>query len=116
MSLRGIVLTIAEKDIMTTTLEEEPTIKESPVSGQKEFSQQEVERFIGLNLPEQDRPVAKTTMRNISGRYWRINIWGKKINSECMFGDGEILQSLFIRIDIEDDKMVYIDVSAGRDL
>ncbi len=84
--------------------------KPSKVSGS-------VKSFIKKNLPSISRPVTKINFVNVSPSYWRVNIWGKKLNSTCPFGDNEIIMSKFIRIDLDEDgQYVYNDVTDGKGL
>ena len=83
----------------------------------KTHTQKDIENFIKGNLPQLDRPIIKTSLSNVTPSYWRVNVWGKKINSTCSFGDNEILLSKFVRIDLDNDgKMIYNDVTDGKEL
>ena len=102
---------------MTMTAElPESESKPQKVSKPKKVAK-DPEKFIKQNLPEIDRPIIKTTMSNVSPSYWRVNIWAKKLNSECAFGDNEIIMSKFIRLDVDKDgQYVYNDVTEGKEL
>jgi len=97
---------------------EEPDFKTQQVSKTKAKSNsKDVEKFIKQNLPTIDRPIIKTTMANVAPSYWRVNVWGRKLNSECAFGDNEIIMSKFIRIDVDEDgNLVYNDMTEGKEL
>lgn len=94
---------------------EEPIVTQEesnkPVN-KKDFN---VEKFIKDNLPVLDRVIIKINCHHITKSYWRINIWGKKLNSEAMFGDNEIVLSKFVRIDVDKNgNMKYNDVTDGK--
>lgn len=76
-----------------------------------------VEKFIRDNLPKFDRPVLKVSLSKVSPSYWRVNVWGRKKDSACTFGDNEIITSKFVRIDVDKDgQYVYNDVTEGKGL
>jgi len=96
---------------------EHPSVDEQMEIATPNYTKKDYENFIKKMIEKPTRPVTRTTMCQITDSYWRINLWGKKENSRCMFGDNEILLSKFIRVDIDNDgKMVYNDVSEGKQL
>lgn len=99
-----------ESTLEDTVTQEVPTVKRP----QRKL---DVEAFIKKSLPTFNRPVIKITMANVTPSYWRVNVWGKKLNSECAYGDNEIICSKFIRIDVDKDgQYVYNDVTDGKEV
>jgi len=97
------------------TVDEQPVVKPQVTKPSKVSGS--VESFIKKNLPSISRPIIKVTLSNVSPSYWRVNVWGKKINSTCAFGDNEIIMSKFVRIDVDKDgQYVYNDVTDGKGL
>ena len=102
---------------MTTIEKPDPKAPEDQEPIKKKVVNKDPKRFIKDNLGNFDRPITKITMTNVSPSYWRVNIWGKKANSTCAFGDNEIITSKFIRLDIDKDgSFVYNDITDGKEL
>lgn len=104
---------------MVMTAVEQPDSKKEkkPSNSEVEYSTKDYENFIKNNLEAVERPINRIVISNVSPSYWRINIWGRKENSEVAFGDNEIILSKFVRIDIDKEgKMVYNDVTDGKEL
>ena len=102
-------MTATEKPDSKTPEDQEP-IKPKPVN-------KDPKRFIKDNLGDFGRPITKITMTNVSPSYWRVNVWGRKANSTCSFGDNEIITSKFIRLDVDKDgSLVYNDVTSGKEI
>lgn len=101
---------------MSMATMEKPAAKNQDKS-KPSYKDKDYESFIKKNIPEIDRTIIKINITNITPSYWRVNVWGKKLNSTCAFGDNEIIMSKFIRIDLDSDgQMVYNDVSDGKNL
>lgn len=100
---------------MEATLDE-PTVEE-PQPTKRPKRKLDVEAFIKKSLGTFNRPVTRITMSNVSPSYWRVNVWGRKPNDDCMVGNNEIIVSKFIRIDLDKDgQYVYNDVTEGKTL
>lgn len=80
-----------------------------------DYTDEDYKEFININL-RIPKGTTRTTMCNVYGSYWRINMWGK-VYPFNVFPENRILDSRFIRIDIDSiGRMNYNDVTDGNKL
>lgn len=80
-----------------------------------DYTDEDYKEFININL-RIPKGTTRTTMCNVYGSYWRINMWGK-VDPFNVFSENRILDSRFIRIDIDrTGRMNYNDVTDGNKL
>lgn len=79
------------------------------------YTEADYKEFIDINISK-PRKTTRINYARITNSYWRITFWGK-VDPQNIFSGDKILESRFLRIDIDSiGRMKYNDVTDGQAL